>query len=151
MPWPPCSPPPNLPGAIFSYRSPIFIEHLCKCTRPCSGQVCSGISTGALKCACCLLLLLPCTAHVDHGKTTLMDRLLAYTGNSLSEDRVMDSNEFERERGARTLLLLCPGVPDAVLVKGGQGVAGILRACLATPSSTRTPCGLACKQAGTLG
>lgn len=28
-----------------------------------------------------------------------MDRLLGFCGNTLSEDRVMDSNDFERERG----------------------------------------------------
>jgi GTP-binding protein len=38
-------------------------------------------------------------AHVDHGKTTLMDRLLQCCGASLAGDRVMDSNQFERERG----------------------------------------------------
>jgi len=38
-------------------------------------------------------------AHVDHGKTTLVDRLLTSSGASLSEDRAMDSNVFERERG----------------------------------------------------
>ncbi|KAK9808999.1 hypothetical protein WJX72_007651 [[Myrmecia] bisecta] len=38
-------------------------------------------------------------AHVDHGKTTLMDRLLAQSGSTLSEDRIMDSNALEKERG----------------------------------------------------
>ena len=38
-------------------------------------------------------------AHVDHGKTTLMDRLLSRTGNALAGDRVMDSNALEKERG----------------------------------------------------
>lgn len=38
-------------------------------------------------------------AHVDHGKTTLIDRLLAFSGATLGEDRVMDSNVFEKERG----------------------------------------------------
>lgn len=38
-------------------------------------------------------------AHVDHGKTTLMDRLLSQTGNTLAGDRVMDSNALEKERG----------------------------------------------------
>ena len=42
-------------------------------------------------------------AHVDHGKTTLVDGLLAYTGafreNQEVADRVMDSGDLERERG----------------------------------------------------
>lgn len=38
-------------------------------------------------------------AHVDHGKTTLMDRLLKQCGNSLSQERTMDSISLERERG----------------------------------------------------
>ena len=36
---------------------------------------------------------------MDHGKTTLMDRLLAHCGMASSEDRFMDSNVMERERG----------------------------------------------------
>ncbi len=42
-------------------------------------------------------------AHVDHGKTTLVDALLKQSGTFSShqkvEERVMDSNELERERG----------------------------------------------------
>ncbi len=42
-------------------------------------------------------------AHVDHGKTTLVDAMLNQSGifGSHEElvDRVMDSNELERERG----------------------------------------------------
>jgi len=42
-------------------------------------------------------------AHVDHGKTTLVDGLLKQSGvyrdNQVAEDRVMDSNDLERERG----------------------------------------------------
>ena len=44
-------------------------------------------------------------AHVDHGKTTLVDRLLQQTG-LLAEhaaERVMDSNDLERERGITIL------------------------------------------------
>jgi len=38
-------------------------------------------------------------AHVDHGKTTMMDKLLEYCGTSLSATCAMDSNEHEKERG----------------------------------------------------
>lgn len=46
-----------------------------------------------------LLVYILAAAHVDHGKTTLMDRLLSRTGNTLAGDRVMDSNALEKERG----------------------------------------------------
>ncbi len=46
-------------------------------------------------------------AHVDHGKTTLVDQLLkqggVYRENQVVEDRVMDSNAIERERGITIL------------------------------------------------
>jgi GTP-binding protein len=46
-------------------------------------------------------------AHVDHGKTTLVDRLLQQSGalgdRAPEADRVMDSNELERERGITIL------------------------------------------------
>ena len=46
-------------------------------------------------------------AHVDHGKTTLVDELLKQSGvfreNQEVEDRVMDSNDIERERGITIL------------------------------------------------
>ncbi|HZS39280.1 MAG TPA: GTP-binding protein, partial [Polyangia bacterium] len=42
-------------------------------------------------------------AHVDHGKTTLVDQLLAQSGvfreNETKVERAMDSNDQERERG----------------------------------------------------
>src|SRR6188472_4776648 len=42
-------------------------------------------------------------AHVDHGKTTLVDALLRQSGtfrsNERVAERVMDSNDLERERG----------------------------------------------------
>lgn len=46
-------------------------------------------------------------AHVDHGKTTLVDQLLkkshTFRDNEMVEDRVMDSNDIERERGITIL------------------------------------------------
>jgi GTP-binding protein len=46
-------------------------------------------------------------AHVDHGKTTLVDRLLFATGvfrnNQQVAERVLDSNDQERERGITIL------------------------------------------------
>ena len=46
-------------------------------------------------------------AHVDHGKTTLVDQLLRQSGtlesHGVIQERVMDSNELERERGITIL------------------------------------------------
>src|SRR6185369_9011142 len=46
-------------------------------------------------------------AHVDHGKTTLVDGLLrqshTFRDNQVVEERVMDSNDLERERGITIL------------------------------------------------
>src|SRR5947199_64346 len=46
-------------------------------------------------------------AHVDHGKTTLVDKLLQQSGtfreNQKVTDRAMDSNDLERERGITIL------------------------------------------------
>ena len=52
-------------------------------------------------------------AHVDHGKTTLVDKLLAQSGtfrvNQQVAERAMDSNDLERERGI-TILAKCTSV-----------------------------------------
>ena len=46
-------------------------------------------------------------AHVDHGKTTLVDELLKQSGifreNEHVDERAMDSNDIERERGITIL------------------------------------------------
>ncbi|WP_163529219.1 translational GTPase TypA [Halobacillus ihumii] len=46
-------------------------------------------------------------AHVDHGKTTLVDQMLRYSGtfreNEHVDDRAMDSNDLEKERGITIL------------------------------------------------
>ncbi|HEX4880648.1 MAG TPA: translational GTPase TypA [Limnobacter sp.] len=50
-------------------------------------------------------------AHVDHGKTTLVDQLLRQSGtfreNEKLEERVMDSNDLEKERGITILAKNC--------------------------------------------
>ena len=47
-------------------------------------------------------------AHVDHGKTTIVDELLKQSGvfrkNQEVAERVMDSNDIERERGITILI-----------------------------------------------
>src|SRR5882724_10708459 len=52
-------------------------------------------------------------AHVDHGKTTLVDQLLRQSGtfraNQQVMERAMDSNDIERERGI-TILAKCTSV-----------------------------------------
>src|ERR687890_2114162 len=52
-------------------------------------------------------------AHVDHGKTTLVDNLLkqagAFRANQQVAERAMDSNDLERERGI-TILANCTSV-----------------------------------------
>jgi GTP-binding protein len=52
-------------------------------------------------------------AHVDHGKTTLVDQLLRQSGsvrdNQHMEERALDSNDLERERGI-TILAKCTSV-----------------------------------------
>ncbi len=58
-------------------------------------------------------------AHVDHGKTTLVDAMLRQSGtfraNEQVADRVMDSNELERERGITIL-----AKNTAIHYKGGK-------------------------------
>ena len=56
-------------------------------------------------------------AHVDHGKTTLVDQMFRQSGtfrdNQRVAERAMDSNDLERERGI-TILAKCTSVewPD---------------------------------------
>ncbi|MEM7270304.1 MAG: GTP-binding protein, partial [Pseudomonadota bacterium] len=52
-------------------------------------------------------------AHVDHGKTTLVDEMLKQSGEVKAhqniDERAMDSNDLERERGI-TILAKCTSV-----------------------------------------
>ena len=56
-------------------------------------------------------------AHVDHGKTTLIDGLLRQSGtvraNQPMQKRALDSSELERERGVRTTCGSTPMVAPA--------------------------------------
>ena len=63
-------------------------------------------------------------AHVDHGKTTLVDQLFRQSGtfrdNQRVEERAMDSNDLEKERGITILAKptsvewLAPGATEPV-------------------------------------
>ena len=59
-------------------------------------------------------------AHVDHGKTTLVDQMLKQSGtfreNQVVNERVMDSNDIERERGITILAKNTSIVYDGVKI-----------------------------------
>ena len=71
-------------------------------------------------------------AHVDHGKTTLVDKLLratdAFRANQQVEERVLDSNDQERERGitilAKNISIEYKGVKINVLDTPGHADFG---------------------------
>ena len=70
-------------------------------------------------------------AHVDHGKTTLVDQLLRQSGvfreNQELVDRVMDSNDIERERGitilSKNTAVHYNGIKINIIAPPGQGVS----------------------------
>ena len=59
-------------------------------------------------------------AHVDHGKTTLVDQMLKQSGafreNQQVAERVMDSGDIERERGITILAKNCSTVYNGVKI-----------------------------------
>ena len=71
-------------------------------------------------------------AHVDHGKTTLVDAMLrqsgAFRANEQVMDRVMDSNELERERGitilAKNTAIFCRDVKINIVDTPGHSDFG---------------------------
>src|SRR5437660_2424903 len=71
-------------------------------------------------------------AHVDHGKTTLVDCLLRQSGqfraNQLSGERILDSNELERERGitilAKNIALIYKGIKINIIDTPGHADFG---------------------------
>ena len=72
-------------------------------------------------------------AHVDHGKTTLIDSIMMQTGvfrdNKLVSERVMDSGDLEKERGI------------TILAKPTSIVWKILGSILLIPLDTQTSAG----------
>jgi GTP-binding protein TypA/BipA len=71
-------------------------------------------------------------AHVDHGKTTLVDAMLwqsgAFRDNQAVDDRVMDSGDLERERGITIL-----AKNTAIELPGGDGGAPVTVNVVDTP------------------
>ena len=81
-------------------------------TRACSGIVTNNApsawkSPNPLYCKAMQIRNVAIIAHVDHGKTTLVDEMLRQAGafreNQVVMERVMDSNPLERERGITIL------------------------------------------------
>jgi translation elongation factor EF-G len=66
-------------------------------------------------------------AHVDHGKTTLMDRLLRQCGADIPHERAMDSISLERERGI------------TIASKEVTHLAGFMLACVGKESGAGDP------------
>lgn len=72
-------------------------------------------------------------AHVDHGKTTLVDKLLSQSGtfraNEQVAERVMDSNDLEREKGitilAKTPLLTIKTTPSISLTLPDMPISAV--------------------------
>ena len=77
-------------------NTPFELEH--------AGQVRSGDTATAVRDDVRNVAIV---AHVDHGKTTLVDALLkqagAFRANQVVVERVMDSNDLEREKGITIL------------------------------------------------
>jgi GTP-binding protein len=74
---------------------------------PATEQAGTGSAKPAVKAALKPIFNIAIIAHVDHGKTTLVDAMLRQSGtfraNEAVAERVMDSNDLERERGITIL------------------------------------------------
>src|SRR5438132_1645253 len=71
-------------------------------------------------------------AHVDHGKTTLVDQMLRQSGqfreSELRGERILDSNDLERERGitilAKNIALIVGGIKINIIDTPGHADFG---------------------------
>lgn len=76
-------------------------------------------------------------AHVDHGKTTLVDAMLRQTNSFADhahlEERAMDSNELEREKGITIL-----AKNTAISYKGKHATTAPSPSMSSTPPATPT-------------
>eukprot|EP00386_Alphamonas_edax_P000944 GDKI01002822.1.p1 GENE.GDKI01002822.1~~GDKI01002822.1.p1 ORF type:complete len:671 (+),score=222.54 GDKI01002822.1:72-2084(+) len=77
-------------AAVFQYMSPLYVQKRGFALRP------KPLPVEKLRNVAII-------AHVDHGKTTLVDTLLKQGGVSLTSERLMDSNQLEKERGITIL------------------------------------------------
>lgn len=83
-------------------------------------------------------------AHVDHGKTTLVDQMLKQAGafreNQVVEERVMDSGDIERERGITILAKNTSVHYKGVKINIYPGPRRLLRRGRAYPQDGRRRC-----------
>jgi len=87
-------------------------------------------------------------AHVDHGKTTLVDQLLRQSGtfreNQHIAERVMDSNDLEKERGITILAKNCAveyeGTHINIVDTPGHASCRWSTACCCSSTPSRVRC-----------
>jgi GTP-binding protein len=87
-------------------------------------------------------------AHVDHGKTTLVDQLLRQSGtfreNQQVDTRVMDSNDLEKERGITILAKNCAveyeGTHVNIVDTPGHGCCRWLTLCCCWSMRSKARC-----------
>src|SRR5260221_14541662 len=112
-----CRPPPAERSAACALTKPLAMS--ARDPRPGCANLSRqrGYSKRSVVAAMCLGFMdirnIAIIAHVDHGKTTLVDQLLkqsgAFRANQQVAERALDSNELERERGI-TILAKCTSV-----------------------------------------
>ncbi|XP_078151647.1 elongation factor family protein isoform X1 [Carex rostrata] len=81
------------------FSSPSFLLRRCLSTSAASSPVGASTAYEGTAMDPGMIRNVAVIAHVDHGKTTLMDRLLRQCGADIPHERAMDSISLERERG----------------------------------------------------